>query len=359
MSDDIHQVLILGSGLIGGSIALALKRVQIDVVLDDIDAEQVAVAQARGGGRPLAPGDTPDIVIVAVPPQEAPIALARMSERFPMATITDVTSVKSPILRAALAAGADAQRLIGGHPMAGREVSGAAAARADLLDDRIWIITPGSEVLAEHVRRVKRLIELCGAFPVVMDPAAHDDAVALVSHTPQILSSLLAGLLVNAPDEHVQIAGQGLRDMTRIADSNPDLWTEILATNAAPVGVVLQGLAEQLQIMANALLEAPSKQSEGRIHQMLQSGVQGRSRVPGRHGTSARAEAVTTVMIADRPGELARLFTAAGQAGINLDDVRIEHVLGRPSGLVELVVQPESLELLHRVLMSEGFDLRT
>jgi len=359
MSMDGQRVLIIGTGLIGGSIALALRRRGIDVLLEDVDVEQVKVAVARGAGRYLEQGESPDIVIVAVPPHEAAATLAKASRAYPTATLTDVTSVKNPILQDAITAGADPNRLVGGHPMAGREVSGVVAAREDLLDDRLWIITPLQESAAEHIHRVEHLIEACGAVPVFMSAEDHDRAVALVSHAPQVLSSVLAGLLIEAPGDHVRIAGQGLRDMTRIAASNPVLWTEILSTNAEPVGRVLDALVERLRLVAEAVKQAPSEVSSQRMEATLAAGVAGRERIPGRHGTRPRDEAVATVMIADQPGELARLFTAAGTAGINLDDVRIEHVLGRPSGLVELIVAPSALTALISTLQSAGFDVRT
>ena len=359
MSGRSGTVLVIGTGLVGASIGLALRRVGVDVLLEDVDAEQVAVAEARGAGRRPTAVDTPDVVVIAVPPQEAARALARASVAYPDATITDVTSVKAPILRDAVAAGADPRRLVGGHPMAGREVSGAVAARSDLLDDRLWIITPDPQGDPRHVSRVEQLIADCGAVAVVMTPDDHDQAVALVSHAPQVLSSLLAGLLLEAPGDHVEIAGQGLRDMTRIAGSNPALWTEILATNAQPVGDVLGRLAGRIQEVAKTLTQASSADATEQLEASLVAGVHGRERIPGRHGIRTRDEAFATVMIADRPGELARLFTAAGGAGINLEDVRIEHVLGRPSGLVELVVAPSALSELVGVLQSAGFDVRT
>ncbi|MFM7145634.1 MAG: prephenate dehydrogenase [Actinomycetales bacterium] len=352
------QVLIVGTGLIGASIALALRRAGVDVLLDDVDSEQIDVAVARGAGRRLEAADTPEVVVVAVPPQEAADTLVRVSTAYPKATLTDVTSVKAPILQAAIASGADPARLVGGHPMAGREVSGAAGAREDLLDDRLWIITPQRDTASLHKEVTEHLIVACGAVPVVMSADDHDRAVALVSHAPQVLSSALAGLLLDAPASHVQIAGQGLRDMTRIAGSSPTLWTEILSTNAEPVTAVLTHLVERLQLVVNALSTAPSETANQGLEASLADGVLGRERIPGRHGSKPQGEAIATVMIADRPGELARLFTAAGVAGINLEDVRIEHVLGRPSGLVELIVAPSDLTVLVSTLQIAGFDVR-
>jgi prephenate dehydrogenase len=172
-------VLIVGTGLIGTSVALALRRAECDVLLSDVDEQNVRIAQAAGAGRPVDEADRPTIVVVAVPPRFAGEVLASASLRYPEATITDVSSVKRRVLEDALVRGADAARLVGGHPMAGREVSGAAGARKDLLDDRLWVVTPLPTSGIEHVRQVHRLVSACGAFPVELSMTEHDAAVAL------------------------------------------------------------------------------------------------------------------------------------------------------------------------------------
>ena len=348
-----RRVLVVGAGLIGTSIALALRRQEVCVALDDVDPENLAVAIARGAGQALEADFTPDVVVVAVPPRRAAAVLARVSQDFPGAALTDVTSVKAPVLSDAVERGADPRRLVGGHPMAGREVSGAVGARADLFDGRVWIITPSSAA-QDVVEGVQTIATLCGAIPVTMDAAEHDRAVALVSHAPQVVASVLAGRLTAAGDGQVGIAGQGLRDMTRIADSSPGLWVDILAANAEPVADVVQSIADDLAQLAAALREG----SDGRVREALELGNLGKARIPGKHGAAPRPDAAVTVMLADQPGELARMFTAAAQAGVNTEDVRIDHVLGRPSGLVDIVVSPDSVERLAQALRTAGFDVR-
>ena len=173
---------------------------------------------------------------------------------FADATVTDVTSVKAEPLAAAVAAGADPGRLVGGHPMAGRETSGAAAARHDLFDDRVWVISPLAESDPERVVTVRDLVVTCGAVPVVMAPEEHDRAVALTSHAPQLLSSLLAARLLDADPEAVAVSGQGLRDMTRIAASDPALWRSILDANADSVADVLRDLRVDMHRFVNGAL---------------------------------------------------------------------------------------------------------
>jgi len=345
-------VLVVGSGLLGASIGLALRRAGVQVWLDDVDADAVAEAVERGAGETWQPGaGEPRLVVVAVPPAAAGAAMAKAGA-FADATVTDVTSVKAEPLAAARAAGADAARLVGGHPMAGRETSGAAAARHDLFDDRVWVISPLPESDPGRVEAVRDLVVTCGAVPVVMAPEDHDRAVALTSHAPQLLSSLLAARLLDADPEAVAVSGQGLRDMTRIAGSDPGLWQAILDSNAESVADVLEAYAQDLDAVIARLRRRDD------VADALARGVEGRLRIPGKHGAAATAYDLVPVIIKDEPGELARVFLAAGDLDVNLEDVRIDHVLGKPSGLVELSVRPEATGRLVEGLRSLGFDVR-
>jgi prephenate dehydrogenase len=361
-------VLIVGAGLIGASIGFALRRAGVEVLLEDASPTVLQEAIYRGAGKMGEPGRTPSVVVIAVPPDAASGEIARAAERFPEATITDTTSVKGLILDEAIEAGADAHRLVGGHPMAGREISGPEAARADLFDDRLWILTPTGHEGQDHVARVRRLVTTCGAQVLSMDPAEHDAAVALVSHVPQIVASSLAAALVGEPADRIQIAGTGLSDTTRIAGSDPQLWTQILRANAGPVSGVLEGVTRRLQQILDAL--TPDERASARhgglidrdqvapVTEVLDHGRQGHARIPGKHGATSIRYAIVPVMVEDKPGELARLFVAAGDLGVNLEDVRIEHVLGRPSGLVDLFVRPDVSEILAAGLTQAGFDVR-
>lgn len=352
MTTTLGPVLVIGTGLLGTSIGQSLQRAGVEVLLEDIDPSSAWTAAQMGAGVPMADGHVPAMVVVAVPPRFAGSVLADASRRFPSAALTDVTSVKASVLADARAAGADMSRLVGGHPMAGREVAGAISARVDLFDDRLWIITPTLETGQEALRQVHRLITACGAYAIEMEPQEHDRAVALVSHTPQLVSSVLAGQLLAAKDEHVRVAGQGLRDMTRIAGSDPGLWVDILGANPEPVAAALRSLIAGLED-ALARVEA----GDG-IDVVLESGRAGRARVPGKHGAAPEPFSIIAVMIVDRPGELARLFTAAADADVSIEDVTIEHVLGRPSGLVELAVHPSAADALRTALSQGGFDVR-
>ena len=346
-------VLVVGSGLLGASIGLALTRAGVEVWLDDVDTDALAEAVARGAGRAWEEQGEPALVVVAVPPASAGRVMAD-AMRFSRATVTDVTSVKSAPLQAAVQSGAEPRRLVGGHPMAGREFSGPSAARMDLFDDRPWVVTALPESDPDRVRQVIELATTCGAVPFVMDPVEHDEAVALTSHAPQLISSLLAARLIEADAQAVSVSGQGLRDMTRIAESEPGLWREILAANAASVADVLEAFVADMGRVVTDLRSGDGSE----VAVALSRGVEGRERVPGKHGDEATAYDVVTAIVKDEPGELARLFVAAGELDVNLEDVRIDHVLGRPSGLIELSVRPEVSQRLRDGLVGLGFDVR-
>ena len=175
-----------------------------------------------------------------------------------------------------------------------------------------------------------------------MDAAAHDTAVALVSHVPQVAATLVAARLAEGPEDALTLTGQGLRDVTRVAASDPDLWIDVLAANADPVAQILTELRADVDGAIAALHELADDPDWGRtsLRELLVRGNAGRARLPGKHGAPPTSYAVVPVVLPDRPGELARLFADAGDAGVNIEDVRIEHSPGQPVGLVELSCRP-------------------
>ncbi len=351
--DAFPRVHVIGCGLIGASIALALSRKSIDVTIADINPEHLDIARAIGL-KVFSKEDAPDIVFVCVPPMQAAQVLATASHDFAKATITDVTSVKNTVLTSAIHLGVDPARLVSAHPMAGREVSGPLAARADLFEDRVWVVTPSSASDPDRVRAIERTIELLGSSWVQMGVEHHDRVVALVSHAPQILASVLAGELADQNSEDLAISGAALSEMTRLAASDPALWKEILLANSSEVVGVMDSVISSMNRLRAAIATGDSKV----IDEVLARGNQGRSRVPGKHGGQNVPFESVSVMISDKPGSLAELFTAAGGLDVNLEDVRIEHVMGRPSGIVQLFVRSGEAHILESGLVSQGFDSR-
>jgi prephenate dehydrogenase len=407
------RVVVIGTGMIGTSVALALRERGSDVWLADRDAASARLAADIGAGtllpgaggalgagaggalraQPGQPGESgtdgfADIALLAVPPAAVAPALAAAQRRNLARWYTDVASVKGFPLAQARALGCDLASFVAGHPLSGRERSGPAAARADLFLGRPWVICPAAENPEAAVAAVAALARACGAEPVLVSATEHDRWVALVSHAPHVVSAAMAARLADSSDGALALAGQGLRDVTRIAAGDSALWTQILAANAAPVAEVLAAVAADLAAAAEALAEAAPAESAAPesapaelappgqpaaafpaglsepsaalkiLAALLDQGCAGAARIPGKRGTPARTDALVQVVIPDRPGELARLFEAAGKAGVNIEDIGIEHSPGLPVGVAELTVRPEAVGPLTEALATNGWPVR-
>jgi prephenate dehydrogenase len=322
----------------------------VEVTLEDISPLAVAVAAQLGAGRARQEADAaPRLVVVGVPPEMAGDVALTQLRRFPQAVVTDVASVKQAVLDDVVAGGGDLTRYVGSHPMAGREKGGAAAAMPEMFEGRPWVIADSGGSSAQALLMVRDLAVDLGALVVTMDAAAHDAAVALVSHLPQLVASTLAARLAQAPGGSLALAGQGLRDTTRIAASDPNLWATILVGNATQVVGPLREVQHDLGRAADALEAAARGELAAGLaglHQLIAAGNAGVAAIPGKHGGARRDWDVVTVLVPDRPGELGRLFTAVGEAGVNLEDVHIEHAGGKPVGLTHLsVLRPAGPDL--------------
>jgi prephenate dehydrogenase len=360
----LASAVVLGTGLIGTSVALALRERGLTVWLEDREAASAELAAGIGAGALLPAGGPPggpaDVAVLATPPAAVAPALAAAQERGLARCYTDVASVKELPLSQARALGCDLTTYVPGHPLSGRERSGPAAARADLFLGRPWVICPLAESQAHAILLVTTLARECGAQPVNLSPAEHDQWVALVSHAPHLLAAAMAARLEQADQGALALAGQGLRDVTRIAAGDPDMWLQILLANAGPVSEVLRLVAADLQQAAAALErgQAGEELAGKELAELLERGTAGVARLPGKRGGPAPSFALVQVIIPDRPGELARLFDAAGEAGINIEDIDIEHSPGLPVGVAELWVKPEAIGRLSAVLAAGGWPVR-
>jgi prephenate dehydrogenase len=352
------KIAVIGTGLIGTSIALALRERGSTVWLTDADPAAARLAADLGAGEvlPDATNDPVDVAVIAVPPVAVAPTLAEAQTRNLAHFYTDVASVKQLPVARARNQGCDLTRYVPGHPLAGREKHGPAAARADLFLGRTWALCPLPETSEAAIQAVTDLVRTCGAVPVRTDPAAHDRWVALISHAPHLVAAAMAARLEEAPGEALDLAGQGLRDVTRIAAGDTALWTQILSANAAPVAEVLAAVAADLAEAARVLAE--DEDSDKAVAALLDRGQAGVARIPGKHGGAPREFAVVQVVIPDQPGELARLFDATGAAGVNIEDVRIEHSPGLPVGVAELSVRPAEAGVLLDALEAGGWPVR-
>ena len=360
----MRTALVVGTGLIGTSAALVLAGRGVTVHLADHDPEQARTAAALGAGTDEAPEGPVDLAIVAAPPAHVAGVLADAMRRGVARGYIDVASVKGGPRRELEGLGLDLSSYIGTHPMSGREKSGPLAASGDLFEGRPWVLTPTRDTDTEVLNLALELVSHCRAVPVVMDADAHDRAVALVSHMPHLVSSMVAARLQHAEEAAVRLCGQGIRDVTRIAASDPGMWIDILSANPGPVADLLTDVAGDLEETVRALRALQSadeaKRLEGTtgIEDMLRRGNAGQVRVPGKHGSAPRVYEVVAVLIDDQPGQLARIFADAGRAGVNIEDVRIEHATGQQAGLVQLMVEPSAAPVLAASLRERGWAIR-
>ena len=370
------RVHIIGTGLLGASLGLALSAKGHQVTLEDTSPTAQQLAADLGAGQVITPKATvaeaadpnaatdaaspaahPDIVVVATPPDVAARVIASALEDYPNATVTDVASVKTRLLEAVreLTTGTQLDRYIGCHPMAGREKSGAIAAQSDLFTARPWVICSDEDTPADRLGEVIAMAEDTGASVLHLDPRIHDAAVAKVSHVPQVVASLVASQLRHAPLEEISLAGQGLRDVTRIAASDPGLWTQILTGNADEVRSVLIDLRTELDEVIGALELGPG--STGLLAKAIALGNEGHDRIPGKHGQPPTTYAVVTILVPDTPGTLARLFKDIGDLGVNVEDFRMDHASGRKLGMVDVSVVPAIQQELEIGLLSKGWQI--
>jgi prephenate dehydrogenase len=362
----LESAVVVGTGLIGTSIALALRERGVRVRLADRDPAAARLAADIGAGtvvgEDLADLTEPaDLAVLAVPPAAAGPALATAQAAGAARWYTDVASVKAAVLDQAAELGCDLTSFVPGHPLSGRERSGPAAARADLFLGRPWVLCPGPHNAPEAVAAVAALVRCCRAQEVRLSTAEHDRYVALVSHAPHVVAAAMAARLTGAAEPALMLSGQGIRDVTRIAAGDSRMWAQILAANAGPVADVLAAVAADLSAAAEALRDAAADGASPGLKAvtgLLDEGTAGAGRIPGKHSKPRRDDMVVQVVIPDVPGELARLFRAAGEAGVNIEDIGIEHSPGLPVGVAELVVRPEAVARLTQALAASGWPVR-
>ena len=357
MTGEHQTAVVIGTGLIGAGLALALTAAGHTVHLQDRTSSHARVAAGLGAGVLDEPEpDVVDLVVVAVPPAAIAEVVRQSLQTYPHATVTDVGSVKAGVLDALWDGDVDLGRYVGSHPMAGSQHSGPVTARADLFEGRTWVVAPHRRSSEDSVQRVLALVRACAAREVVMDVDDHDAAVARVSHLPHLMSVLMAGHLTAVPPSDLLLAGQGLRDVTRVAGSDPGLWQQILSANATAVLAELRAVSDELTGLIRSL---ESGTASGELEEQLARGVDGTRRIPGKHGAAPATYRQVVVEIPDTPGALGRLFAEVGAAGVNVEDIAIEHDQDREVGYLGLSVAPEQADELIATMLAGGWTVGT
>ena len=344
----LEKVRIVGSGLIGTSIGLGLVQRGIAVEMVDSDPSAQALAKDLIGGVVVA---DPDLVIFALPTSGLSQVIPKEIAINPQSTFMDVGSVKTEVLLQVKTFTGLSRRFLPTHPMAGREIGGASSARADLFQGRSWILTPDADCSQESKDVVLELINYLGATPIELTAVDHDAAVAKISHLPQIAASLLAKQLSGTPAEWMELAGQGLRDTTRIAGSDEKLWKEIIYSNRAEISELLISLQNDLTQMIAALDDLD------KISELIAAGRDGKAMIPGKHGGKAREYSYLPIVIEDKPGQLGAIFNECAAMQVNVEDLNIEHSPGQLSALITLSLSVHDAEKLSAHLISIGWNV--
>jgi prephenate dehydrogenase len=344
----LGKVRIVGSGLIGTSIGLGLVQRGIAVEMVDSDPSAQALARDLTGGVVVV---DPELVIFALPTSGLSQVIKSEIDINPKSTFMDVGSVKSEVVLQVKTFSGLSTRFLPTHPMAGREIGGASSARADLFQGRSWILTPEADCAPESKNLVIELITLLGATPIELSALDHDAAVAKISHLPQIAASLVAKQLTGTPAEWMELAGQGLRDTTRIAGSDEKLWKEIIYSNRAEISELLISLQNDLTQMIKSL-DDPAK-----IADLLAAGRDGKAMIPGKHGGKAREYSYLPIVIDDKPGQLGAIFNECAAMQVNVEDLNIEHSPGQLSALITLSLSADDAEKLSSHLTSIGWNV--
>jgi prephenate dehydrogenase len=356
VGEERRRLLVVGTGLIGTSAALAARAAGYDVWLDDVDGDRLAMAvsvgagQARGGGVSRV-----DLAVAAVPPRAVASVVHGLITSDVAATITHLASVQVQPQQEVETLDPGHAGFVGSHPIAGRERSGPHHASAELFSQRPWIVCPTTHSSAEAIAAVSDLAAACGAVVTVMSAPAHDALLARLSHVPQLVASALAGSLVGLDRHEVALAGTGLRDTSRLADSDAALWAEIVAANPAAVAEALHAVVDPLVDLAAVLERRSAPDSADAVDALVSRGRTGRDLLAGKHGEAAVRWAAVSVVVPDEPGALARLLADAADSGVNVEDIRVDHSPGQPLGVVELDVAPAQGESLERALVERGW----
>ena len=344
----LAKVRIIGSGLIGTSIGLGLVQQGLAVEMVDSDPSAQSLAKDLIGGVAVI---DPELVIFALPTSRLSQVIQDEIALNPQSTFIDVGSVKNDVVLEVETVSALSTRFVPTHPMAGREIGGAGAARADLFQGRSWIVTPSADLAPESRALVEELIEKLGATSIELSPKDHDRAVAKISHMPQIAASLLAKQLAGTPAEWMELAGQGLRDTTRIAGSDESLWKEIIYSNRGELRTLLINLQNDLGSMIDSL-DDPEK-----IAALIAAGRAGRALIPGKHGGKAREYSFLPIVIDDKPGQLGAIFNECAAMDVNVEDLNIEHSPGQLSALITLALSHSDADKLSSHLSSIGWNV--
>jgi prephenate dehydrogenase len=356
-----ERVAVLGTGLIGTSVAMAALRAGDEVVAFDPNAAVLERAVERAAGTVRAGSleacvRSATLTFVCTPVDAVGAAAIAALGAGGDSVVTDVAGVKSRVTLEVERGSTAAQRarFVGGHPMGGSERSGPDAASASILDGAVWVLTPGPGTDRAAVDRLSSWIERVGARPIVMDAGRHDRLVAFVSHLPQVASTALMAVAAaeeaGEPDILLLAAG-GFRDLTRLAASNPRLWSEILLANRDAIADAIDRYAKGLLELRDAVAAGLGEEVESTFAAAKEARLSLTAKPQVKTGV-----AVLQVPVPDRPGVLAELAAALGASDVNIEDLQIVHSPEGGRGTVHLTVAASAADAAVGALSDRGFE---
>lgn len=343
------KIRIVGAGLIGTSLGLALKQRGYCVEISDSNASAALLATSLIASEVA--DLAADLIVVAVPSESIFEVLVTEYKMNSESMFIDLGGIKSELIQEVEKLPELAKRFCSTHPMAGREFAGAESAQADLFEGRAWILVPTTQTMQPVMAAVSSLIQELGATNYTLSAKDHDAAMAGISHLPQIVSSVLGACLNLVTDQALLLAGAGLRDVTRLASSSPELWIPLLLENRQQVMPILNQYLDNLSTIAEAL----NRQDAKAIKEVFALGNAGRARIPGKHGAKVRDYTFLPVVIEDRAGQLAALFEECAAANVNVEDLSIEHSPGQETGLITLALSLKDALTLQHHLLTRGW----
>ncbi|MFZ4585505.1 MAG: prephenate dehydrogenase/arogenate dehydrogenase family protein [Acidimicrobiia bacterium] len=354
----VRRVALIGTGLIGGSIGLALRAGGVEVRGYDRNPDRLEAARAAGAiDVACASADDAtahaDVTVIALPVgavADAAVAALRSGAR----VVTDVGSVKEPVVDSVRRSAPElAARFVGGHPMAGSEQEGIGGASADLFAGAIWVLTPAADTDPEAFSIVRDLAGALGAETVALPPDQHDALVAMVSHVPQLAATTLMDVAAQSGQEHamlLRLAAGGFRDMTRIAAGNPAIWPDICVANK---DAILAALDRYVAALTEVRRHVAFAERDDLLSLLERARAERRSLPVSAQASGALAE--VRVRVPDRPGVLAEVTAIAGARGVNIADLEIAHSIEGTTGVMVLVVGADAAPALVDGLAGAGF----
>jgi prephenate dehydrogenase len=351
----VERIAVVGTGLVGTSVALAAGRARTSCRGFDGDRAVLEQAAARGAVEPAsslreAVADA-ELVVIAVPVGAAPAVAQEVLDAVgDGVVVTDVASTKRPL------ASVSDPRFVPGHPVAGGVTGGPARASADLFDAATWFLTPADTSAPESVALVEKFVASLGARTVRTDAEAHDRLLALTSHLPHALANLLMLRVAEAAaddDAPLAFAGASLREMTRLAGANAAVWSDIFLGNADEIAAALAGLRGSLDELEQALQSG----NRERVEETIATAAAARERLESfAYGAAPAQLNRIRIRVPDRPGVLARITQILGAAQINLEDFELRHVSPEYGGvLVILVAGADNAARARELLRREGY----